>query len=299
MTDKRQSSLILLLILGIIWGSGYIIAKCATELGVSPLGYAFWQTLGPAIVTLIAVFILRLPIKLDWPHVRYYVCCGLLGIAIPNTNMYFAAPHVPAGMMALMVNTVPIFTYALALIVHLEKFSWQRFVGILCGFAGIVCVIEPQFVLPHSSSLPWLLQLLISPVAFALCAVYVNRSPLQDVNPLVASAGMLLSSAILLLPLVLYKHAFYNILHIDPASELVAVEIVLSSLGYILFFKLIQRAGAVFYSLVGCVVVLTGLFWGWVIYHEMLSALSWLAVALILLAVSLVNFRGKTAEEAV
>lgn len=46
----------LLIILGIIWGSGYSLAKFAMTNGVSPLGYSLWQSLGPAVI--LAFFLL-------------------------------------------------------------------------------------------------------------------------------------------------------------------------------------------------------------------------------------------------
>src|SRR3990167_10881015 len=102
---KSCSSLLTLILLGSIWGTGYSIARFAMTNGVPPLGYSFWQSVGPAlIIGLLALF--RHPSKpdLSFLRLRYYFICGLMGIALPNTIMYFAAPHLPAGILAMMVN---------------------------------------------------------------------------------------------------------------------------------------------------------------------------------------------------
>ena len=44
--NNRILSVILLISLGLVWGSGYAIARFAVTNGVTPLGYTFWQCLG-------------------------------------------------------------------------------------------------------------------------------------------------------------------------------------------------------------------------------------------------------------
>ena len=58
----------------------------------------------------------------------------------------------------------------------------------------------------------------------------------------------------------------------------------------VLFFELLRVAGPVYYSLVGCIVALAGLFWGFVIFKETSSPLEWLAVTLLMGAIFMVSF---------
>src|SRR5438128_3889036 len=129
-THRPLSSFGLLLLLGLIWGTGYSIARFAMTHGVSPLGYSFWQSLGPAVVLWLLMMLMRR--KTNPSTIRptskihtycYYVICGLTGIVIPNTNMYFAAEHLPAGLLAVVVNTVPILAYPMALLARVESFD--------------------------------------------------------------------------------------------------------------------------------------------------------------------------------
>jgi len=288
-------ALLVLVLLGGIWGSGYSIAKYVISHGVNPLGYSFWQSLGPALV--LALFCIvsgqKLPLaRAYWP---YILVCGFLGIALPNSNMYFIAPHLPAGLLALIVNTVPIITYALALLCKQETFDRLRFAGILLGFVGIIFIVAPH---PHLSIVapsPRLLLTQLTPISFSACAVFINQQQV-DCAPLPLAAGMLLASTLCLLPLILTLDGFYPLsFPINLTDGLVLLEIALSSIGYVLFFYLIQTAGAVFYSLVGGVVALTGLFWGYIIFNERLSVWNFIATVLILLAILFVSVRqGKS-----
>lgn len=287
MKSKPLSAFLILLLLGIIWGTGYSIARYATTNGVSPLGYSFWQSLGPAL--LIGFLCLLRPqsrLKMSVPHLRYYLICGLTGIVIPNTNMYFAAPHLPAGLLAVIVNTVPIIAYPMALLAGSENFNFLRLSGVLSAVFGIMLIIIPttSFPFPHMNM--WALSALVTPLSFAFCSVYIARfKPTGD--SLSFAAGTLIASTLILLPLVLMNNSFY-FFHIPLTlpDVVVLLEILLSSVGYILLFKLISMAGPVYYSLVDTIVALTGLFWGSILFHEQLN--HWTLPAILFIFVGLI-----------
>lgn len=293
--------LFILILLGFIWGTGYSIARFAMTNGVPPFGYSFWQSLGPAfIIGCIACAKNKaLPIKLSVSRIQYYLICGLTGIVIPNTSMYFAASHLPAGVLAMIVNTVPIIAYPLAVCAGLEKFNWQRMTGIILALCGLMLIILPKSSLPSPTLIPWVLSTLLAPLSFAVCSIYIARHQPKNSDSLTQSAGMLIFSSLLLIPMVWATKSFY-LLHfpLTAPDAIIVLEIFLSSIGYILFFQLIKIAGPVFYSLVDTIVVLTGLFWGYVIFDEHLNQWTATAVFFILFALLLVTRQQKSVTEA-
>lgn len=287
---NKLTSLALLMMLGMIWGTGYSIARFAMTNGVPPLGYSFWQSLGPAlIIGLLSMYTTR-DTTMSVSRTRFYLVTGLAGIVIPNTTMYFAAPHLPAGILAMIVNTVPIIAYPMALFAKLEKFNWERMTGIMLALLGLMLIILPSSSLPSPEMVPWALSTLITPLSFAFCSIYIARFRPAGSDSLTLSAGMLIFSSIMLLPLVIMTDSFY-IFHLPLTMPdwVVLLEIVLSSVGYILFFQLIKIAGPVYYSLVDTIVVLTGLFWGRIIFNERLNNWTFAAVFLIVMALLLVT----------
>ncbi len=294
--SKPNLSLILLISLGIIWGTGYSIARFAMTNGVHPFGYSFWQSLGPAIIVSFLNLVRQPGIHFSVKRAQFYFICGLTGIVIPNTAMYFAAPHLPAGIMAMIVNTVPIVAYPMALLAGLEIFNWQRMIGIMIGFAGLMLIIIPQSSLPSPDLAPWVLSTLITPLSFAFCSIYISRCKPANTDSLSLSSGMLIASSLLLMPLVLFTHSFYMFhFPLTTPDGIIMLEIILSSIGYLLFFQLLRLAGPVYYSLVDTVVVLTGVFWGYVIFAEHLNKWTTMAVLLILCALLLVTSQQRKA----
>lgn len=289
--NKKLLSFAILLLLGTIWGTGYSIARFAMTHGVPPLGYSFWQSVGPAI--LIGLIVLpnkRLKTKNDTSRTIFYLICGLTGIVIPNTSMYFAAPHLPASILAMVVNTVPIVAYPMALFARLEVFNWQRMLGIFFALGGLMLIILPKSSLPSPDMIPWVLSTLITPISFAFCSTYIARCRPKNTDNLSLTAGMLTYSSILLIPLVFYTHSFYFLHYpLTMPDGVIILEILLSSIGYLLYFQLIKMAGPVYYSLVDTIVVLTSVFWGWLLFNEHLNQWTASAILLILFALLLVT----------
>lgn len=281
----------LLLLLGFIWGTGYSIARFATTHGVPPLGYSFWQSVGPALLISLLVAANRSrQQKITVSHLSYYFICGLTGIVIPNTNMYFAAPHLPAGLLAVIVNTVPIIAYPLALIMRVEKFDILRLTGIICALMGLMLLVLPKASLPSSNMVPWIFSSLITPLSFAFCAVYMSRYRPKNSESLSLAAGTLIAASLILAPFVIGSGNFYWLhLPLTAPDSVVILEIILSSSGYLLFFQLIKIAGPVYYSLVDTIVSLTGLFWGYFLFDEKLNTYMSAGIILILFALILVT----------
>lgn len=290
MTKQTIASLFVLICLGMIWGTGYSIARFAMTNGVPPLGYSFWQSLGPAVVIGLITLYKNKSFQFTASRTRYYLVCGLTGIVIPNTSMYFASSHLPASILAMIVNIVPIIAYPMALAARLEQFSWERFAGILFALMGLMLIILPTSSLPSPDMVPWALSTLITPVSFAFCSIYIARYRPKDSDILSLTAGMLIASSLLLIPMVFLAHSFYSFnIPFTLPDWIIILEIILSSIGYLLFFQLIKMAGPVFYSLVDTIVVLTGIFWGYIIFNEQLNKWTLTAVLLIINALLFVT----------
>jgi len=283
-----NQALIILILLGLIWGSGYSIARFVMTHGVQPIGYSFWQCLGPAII--LGILSLK-HLRWDSQHIKFYFICGLIGIAIPNTNMYYVSSHLPAGLLAVIVNTVPVMIYPMAFIAKQEKFDILRLLGVLSAVLGILCLVMPKASLPHSNEFGYILMGLLTPFCFAIFTLFINPHRPKESNPLSLAAGMLITATLLLTPWVISTHGFYTFSGTSLNNTLIILEIVLSSIGYVLFFKLLRIAGPVYYSLVDGVVALTGLFWGWIIFKEHFGMFNLLAIFLILVGIVLVNSR--------
>ncbi len=290
-SSHKLQSFLILIFLGLSWGAGYTIARYVTLQGVSPITFSFYLAFGPAVLLCLFAWMKGLSLKLSWQYWRYYTFAGILGVVIPNTCMYIAAPHLPAGLLGLAVNLTPIFIYPLALTIKHELFSWTRLLCICLVVVGILLITLPAASIHHGYFARWIWLALVSPLSFAASAVYISKYRPANSDSLALSAGMLLVSAIILVPLALFfAHNRLQVSVWHFVNWLVILQIVLASLGTVLLFYLIKIAGPVYYSLVNAFAVLAGVFWGWLFFAEKLSVNMFLSLVLILFAMLLMTF---------
>ncbi len=278
-------ALILLIILGIDWASGYAIAGYCMTHGVNPYGYGFWQSFGPFLLLLI-IQAIRRELWLDKNGMLYALLCGLFGIVIPNLLIYFAARHIPSGLLTILANVSPILTYILAVSFKDETFSFQRAGLVLFGLIGVGLIILPnQHGLELEAGNWWLYLALLIPLSYAFSAVYISRFHPGSGNVLSYSMWMLMFSSLCISPLAVINQGYYPLRLNDLPSLLIVIEILLSTLGYGLLFIIIKKVGAVYYTLVNAVAVITGVLYGVLLFGQHFSNVTYVAIAIILLTI--------------
>jgi drug/metabolite transporter (DMT)-like permease len=288
--------LLMLLTVGTLWGLTFSFAKAASEAGIGPLAYTFWQTAGAGSVLLLVCLVRRESPRLDGAHLAYYLICGLLSSAAPNLILQTVIGHVPAGVAAIVVTTVPLVTYAIAMAVRLDRFALRRSMGLLVGFLGALVLVGPQASLPEPAMAGWVLLGFLAPLFYASGNVYVAKyRPSSSALPL--AVGMLWGAALWQAPAILVTDGFQMLTPPFSFGEWGVIgQISITSLASILYFEIVRRAGPVFFSQVAYVVTLTAILWAMAIFGERHSWLVWAAAALIASGVALVNFRSQKSE---
>ena len=161
--------------------------------------------------------------------------------------------------------------------------------ALLLGVSGIFLIVGPSSA---GMMTIWSLLAMLSPLAFAVCSIFIARYQPKTMSSLQAANGMLFAASLILTPLVLQQHAFFPLNPpYDLAKQVVLLEVVLSTMGYLVFFMLIRMAGPVFYSLTGGIVAITGLFWGYMIFAEKPSAIQAIAISCVITAIFLLSWR--------
>ena len=279
-------ALVLLIILGIDWASGYAIAGYCMTHGVNPYGYAFWQSFGPFSLLLVLQLVRR-EVWLGPKGAAYAVLCGIFGIVIPNLLIYLVARYIPSGMLTVLANTSPLFTYVLALMFGTEKFNLARMLWVILGLIGLGLILFPGNLagLDFNAIHGWMYVAILIPLSYAFCAVYIARFHPGRGNVLSHALWMLMVASLCISPLTVIQGGYYPLKLSDLNSGLIGLEIILSTFGYIILFILIRRVGAVYYSLVNAIAALTGLAYGHFLFGQSVSRLSYLALAIVLLTI--------------
>ena len=285
-------ALTLMIVGGVIWGGTFTLAKLVTEAGVHPFGLALWTSVIGVVILLPFALLRHGGVPLGRDYVQVYVIAGTLGTAMPSSVLFFAAAHMPAGIMAIIVSLVPLITYGIALTLGIERLAGLRAAGIGLGFAAILMIVVPDAGLPDPAIVPWVLFALIAPLCYSSENVYlaVRRPPRS--NPFVLLCGMMIAGSLILLPPVWVSDSWValDVISTIPLWWIPALSLI-NIIGYVMFLELIALAGPLFAAQMGYVVTAAGLLWGMAIFDESHSAWVWAALVVLFAGVALVNPR--------
>jgi drug/metabolite transporter (DMT)-like permease len=279
----------LLLVMGIAWGLHFSMLKLAAERGIEELEIL---TIGMFFIALFFVAIIAVRgalYRLNRDRLQFLVITGFLGYVAPLAAAAVAAAHVAAGIMTLLVSLTPIITVIIALAAKVEAVSVRRILAVGLGMAAAVLVIAPQSVLPGWGVLPWLAVVLLVPLCYGVETVYVAARWPSGLGVFQVVAGESVTAFIMLAPLLMLFGDLGRIDYVLAEGSLAIAVFVLAGLvEVLLYFYLVQKAGAVFATFGTFVSLFAGIGWGMLLFDEVHGALVWVAVALLVGALSLV-----------
>ncbi len=293
--SKRWFYVLVLLAMGLGWGSTQPLGKMAVSTGHEHFGLIFWQLVIGAIVLGTVLLVQRKPVPITRRTVWFAVVIALIGTIIPNSTFYYSVVHLPAGIMSILISTVPLMALPIALLLGTDKFSLTRLAGLACGLLGVVLIAAPAGALPDVAMAAFLPIALIGPLFYAFESNYVARFGTAGMD---AIQAMFLASAIgavITLPLAVGTGQF-----IDPTQPWTRAEwaLIASStihcFAYASYVWLAAKVGAVFASQTSYIVTGTGVIWAMLLLGERFSPWVWAALAVMMLGLTLVKPRDNT-----
>jgi drug/metabolite transporter (DMT)-like permease len=289
MTEHRLFPYFLILAAGTIWGATFSLALIATEQGAHPLGLSAWQVLLTATFFLVACLFSRFTL-FNFNNLRHYLVLAVVGITAPNLLYYYAAPHLSAGILAITVSTVPLFTYAIMLLLRLESVMARRLFGILLGMVAILLLVLPERSLSSDDASFWVLLVVLCAFFYAIENVYIGRGvdPKIDIRELLFASNLLATA--FQFPVAIYLGVDESPAWLASDAGLAIIGIAVGSgFAYSMFFYSIKASGPVFASQCAYIVTISGVIWGIMIFSEQHSTWVWSAVIVMLLGLVLVN----------
>ena len=295
--QESRSPLVYLMLFGaaVIYGLVFSVNKIAATGGAPALAYAFWQSFGAGLLLWIVLTLRGERLSVSRQALTSYIVIGALVIGIPISLLTYIAPKLPAGVMTLVLALSPPFTFIIGVAARVERFRWLGLIGLLFGFAGVVLIVASGAGTAEPIAWQWFLLALLAPVMFAASnvAAAILRPPAASSAAM--GAGVLLGSALVLLPVMLIAGQAWFPERLDEAAIATLLAIAINAAFLVLFFEIIRRAGPVFFAQFNYLAVLAGVAWGAVIFGERLSIYLVLAMALMFVGVFLSGYRRPAA----
>jgi drug/metabolite transporter (DMT)-like permease len=279
-----MSTLTSIVALGAIWGASFLFLRIAVpHFGPVPL-VEVRLLLGSLMLLPFlwrdrAMFPLR-----RWPMMALI---GALNSSVPFLLFAWGAERAPAGVGAIANGMTALCAALVGFLFFHERLTTRQSVALCAGFAGIVVLASTKIA---GMSVGW------ASVAGALAslmygaAVHMARRHLSGLPPTSLAAATLGSSAVLAAPFAIatWPHA--------PVPALawlgaILLGVLCTGVGFVLYYRLIERVGANRTSTVTYLIPPFGVAWGWLFLGERATTTMVLACALILGSVALMQMR--------
>jgi drug/metabolite transporter (DMT)-like permease len=282
---------LLLLALSALWGGAFFLGKVA--LAELPPLLVVAGRVAPAAAALLAaarVGGLALP-----RSPRFWGAALLMGAAnqlLPYTLLFWGQTRLPSGLAAILTATTPVFTVLLAhRLTPDERLTPARAAGVALGLAAVAVIAGPGALAgPRPEALAQL-ACLGAALAYAGASIFGRRFGGQP--PLVAAAGQVTATALLAVPLALAVEGVAPLVAAGPRAWLALAGLALpcTALAFLLYFRILARAGATNLVLVTLLIPATAALLGAAFLGERLAAHHLAGLGLIAASLAVIDGR--------
>jgi drug/metabolite transporter (DMT)-like permease len=279
----------LLLALTALWSGSFLFAKVAlTEVGPLTVVLARVSIGASALVGLRGlVGHRRLAAPALWPA---FAVMALLNNVVPQTLLTWGMLHIDSGLASILNGTTPFFSVVLGHALGRERATMRRLAGVLVGFAGVVTIVGPTALRGVGTGGRGQLAVLGAAASYACAGLYGHR--LRALSPAGAAGGMLSAAAFMMLPIAsVGERPWEAVPGLRTALALLALGLVSTAAGYVVYFKILATAGPTNLLLVTLLMPIGGVVLGATVLDERVSAPSLAGMVLIAVGLAIVDGR--------
>lgn len=279
---------VIFILLSFIWGSSFILMKEGMT-GLSAYQVASIRILSAGVVLLpfsIQAF------KAVPANKRLLVfLSGTLGTFFPAYLFCIAETKLDSSLAGILNALTPLFTLLIGALFFNTRIGWQKWTGVLIGFAGLVLLILAGNKKMSFGYLGYATFILLATLLYGINVNLVSRYLKEIGSRQIATVAFTL----LIIPsfIILWGTGYFT--SADTSREFIyatGASMVLGIFGTavasILFYVLLKRAGPVFASMVTYGIPFVALFWG-VLAHEQINPIQIGCLCIILAGVYMAN----------
>lgn len=284
-----------LLMLGICWGSTQSLGKIAASTGHGAFALIFWQGVIGVVVLGGLTLVRGRGLALTAAGLRFAAIIAMVGTVVPTFTFYRSVVHLPAGIMSILISTIPLLSFPMALALGMDRFSPKRLLGLICGLAGVALIVLPRASLPDPAMAVWVPVALLGPLLYALEGNIVARWGTAGMDPVQTMFLASLMAALIVLPVALAQGQMFSPLPLGRAEAALVFSSGMHALLYATYVWLNGRVGAVFASQSAYFVTASGVGWAMLLLGERFSVWVWAALPFLFIGLFLVQPRVRAA----
>lgn len=282
----------MLIVLSVLWGGSFFFVGVAVT-DLPPLTIVLLRV-GLAAIALwsIALIMGLRPPKSVGVWVAF-LGMGLLNNVIPFVLIVWGQTQIASGLASILNAATPIFAVVVAgILLPDERATPLKLAGVAVGFIGVVVMIGLP-ALGGVDSLLAQVAIIAATLSYAFAGVYGRRFKVMAINPIITAAGQVTASALVLTPITLMVDGPLDVAgpSMGTWAAIVGLAVLSTAVAYVLYFKILERAGATNLLLVTLLVPISAILLGSLFLNESLELVHLVGMALIALGLSAIDGR--------
>jgi drug/metabolite transporter (DMT)-like permease len=280
----------MLLLLSAIWGGSFLfIAIAVKELSALQIVFARVTIAAACLVPLHFVLQGRLPIER-----RVWIAAGGMSIMnniIPFMLITWGQQFITGGLASVVNATTPMFAALFMAMAGYEAITNRRAFALVIGLTGVSVLQGLSFDGLTTQSLG-IFAVALAAAFYGLSAPW-SKKMLVGIPPLTTATCQLLVSAFIMTSAVIL---FGDVGQLGSASTttwcaLIGLAVFATAFAYLLFFRIIERAGPSFVSLCTMIIPVSAILLGYIVIGEKLTLQEVVGAAIIGIALIVIDGR--------
>jgi drug/metabolite transporter (DMT)-like permease len=284
---------LLLVALSVLWGGSFLFGEIALD-QLPPFTVVQVRVGLAALALWLAVAVTRQAV----PHSRAvwlaFFAMGLINNLIPFSLIMWGQLRIGSGLASILNATTPLWTVVVAhWLTADEKINRRKLVGMLIGVAGVAVMIGPVALAGLGGDVVAQLAVIAATLSYAFAGLYGRRFARLGVQPMVVAAGQIGATTVMLLPIALLVDMPWTLPMPSPRTwaALAGLALLSTALGYVLYFRILAKAGATNVLLVTFLIPVSGVLMGVLVLDEVLEPRQLAGMALIALGLAVIDGR--------
>jgi len=273
----------MLVVLSVLWGGSFFFVEVLIKY-LPPLTIVTSRVGFAALGLWAVVLALKFPLPKTRQHWTALFVVGLLNNAVPFCLIVWGQTQISSGLASIFNATTPFFTVLVAgALLADERITGQKLLGVILGLLGTVILIGPEALNGLTGSVFGQLAVMGAALSYALAAAYSRRFKEWGLSPLIVATGQVTMATLMLLPITLIIDQPWGLsaIPIVAIGSVAGLAFFSTVLAYILYFRLIDSAGATNAALVTFLVPISAILLGVTILGEAFSTLHAIGMGLI------------------
>ena len=269
MREPKTIDVLLLILLGAIWGSAFFNIKIATY-SFGPITIAFLRVFFGAIPVLLLCYYKKIKIEAfskDW---HWFAMIGFINLVAPFFLIAYGVQSVQSNLAAILMSTTPLSSTVLGhFYTKNEKFNFIKTIGILIGFSGILYLFSDNILINENNFFSAILILLGSTcyVIGGVLTLKISKKKNENVT-----GSILVWAVLILIPIVSIVEQPWNVSpRLDSTISVIYLGLVSTGIAWLLRFRILVNNGLIFQSQVSYLIPIFGTILSYIFLKELIT----------------------------